>query len=156
MSSNIFLTKLSEISGDRFDPLMVLYKKTTQAFKYDTVSFKDLLISNPMYGANEAGVERTDENEPRYIRITDIDEFGNLKDGLGVTAQVIEDKYFLNENDLLFARSGATVGKAYIHRKKDYECFFAGYMIRFIVDNNKINPYYVFLYTQLEDRKSVV
>ena len=43
MSSNIFLTKLSEISGDRFDPLMVLYKKTTQAFKYDTVSFKDLL-----------------------------------------------------------------------------------------------------------------
>ena len=66
MSSNIFLTKLSEISGDRFDPLMVLYKKTTQAFKYDTVSFKDLLISNPMYGANEAGVERTDENEPDF------------------------------------------------------------------------------------------
>jgi type I restriction enzyme S subunit len=156
MSSNIFLTKLSEISGDRFDPLMVLYKKTTQAFKYDTVSFKDLLISNPMYGANEAGVERTDENEPRYIRITDIDEFGNLKDGLGVTAQVIEDKYFLNENDLLFARSGATVGKAYIHRKKDYECFFAGYMIRFIVDNNKINPYYVFLYTQLDIYKKWV
>lgn len=156
MSLNVFLTKWSEISGDRIDPLMVLYKKTTQSFKYETVAFEDLLLSNPMYGANEAGVKRTDENEPRYIRITDIDEFGNLKDGLGVTAQVIEDKYFLNENDLLFARSGATVGKAYIHRKKDYECFFAGYMIRFIVDNNKINPYYVFLYTQLDIYKKWV
>ncbi|MDN5063954.1 restriction endonuclease subunit S [Aliarcobacter butzleri] len=156
MSSNIFLTKWSEISGDRFDPLMVLYKKTTQAFRYETVSFKDLLLSNPMYGANEAGVERTDENEPRYIRITDIDEFGNLKDGLGVTAQVIEEKYFLNENDLLFARSGATVGKAYIHRQRPYECFFAGYMIRFVVDSDKIDPYYVFLYTQLDIYKKWV
>lgn len=156
MSSNVFLTKWSEISGGRFDPLMVLYKKTTQSFKYETIPFKDLLLSNPMYGANEAGIERTDENEPRYIRITDIDEFGNLKDGLGVTAQVIEEKYFLNENDLLFARSGATVGKAYIHRKRDYECFFAGYMIRFVVDSDRIDPYYVFLYTQLDIYKKWV
>lgn len=150
MSENIFYTKFSEISGDRFDPQMVLYKTSTNQFKYDTVLFKDLLFTNPMYGANEAGIERTNEDEPRYIRITDIDEFGNLKEGLGVTAQVIEEKYFLNENDLLFARSGATVGKAYIHRKRDYECFFAGYMIRFVVDSNKIDPYYVFLYTQLD------
>jgi type I restriction enzyme S subunit len=156
MSANVFLTKWSGISGDRFDPLMVLYKKTTQAFKYEVVSFKDLLLSNPMYGANEAGIDRTDEKEPRYIRITDIDEFGNLKDGLGVTAQVVEEKYFLNENDLLFARSGATVGKAYIHRNRDYECFFAGYMIKFVVDSEKIDPYYVFLYTQLDIYKKWV
>lgn len=156
MSENIFFTKFSEISGDRFDPQMVLYKKSTNSFRYDTVLFKDLLLSNPMYGANEAGSERTNENEPRYIRITDIDEFGNLKNGLGVTAKVIESKYFLNEDDLLFARSGATVGKAYIHRKKDYDCFFAGYMIRFIVDPNKINPYFIFLYTQLDIYKQWV
>lgn len=156
MNKNIFYTKFSEISGDRFDPQMVLYKKSTNSFRYDTVLFKDLLLSNPMYGANEAGSERTNENEPRYIRITDIDEFGNLKDGLGVTAKVIESKYFLNEDDLLFARSGATVGKAYIHRKKDYNCFFAGYMIKFIVDPNKINPYFIFLYTQLDIYKQWV
>lgn len=150
MAENIFYTKFSEISGDRFDPQMVLYKKSTNSFKYDTVALKDLLLSNPMYGANEAGSERTNKNEPRYIRITDIDEFGNLKDGMGVTAKIIENKYFLNEDDLLFARSGATVGKAYIHRKKDYDCFFAGYMIKFVVDTNKINPYFIFLYTQLD------
>lgn len=156
MSENIFYTKFSEISGDRFDPQMVLYKKSTNSFRYNTVLFKDLLLSNPMYGANEAGSERKNKNEPRYIRITDIDEFGNLKDGLGVTAKVIESKYFLNENDLLFARSGATVGKAYIHRKKDYNCFFAGYMIKFIIDSNKINPYFIFLYTQLDIYKQWV
>ncbi len=65
MAENIFYTKFSEISGDRFDPQMVLYKKSTNSFKYDTVALKDLLLSNPMYGANEAGSERTNKN-PNY------------------------------------------------------------------------------------------
>lgn len=134
---NIFYINRSEIE-ERFDPKMLLYKQKTQSFAFDTYRLKDLIIKNPQYGAGEAGIERKSVNQPRYIRITDINEYGLIDkiEELGVTAENIEDKYILNNNDILFARSGATVGKAYIHYQNlfPYKCFFAGYMIRFVVD----------------------
>ncbi|MEH2412270.1 restriction endonuclease subunit S [Nostoc sp.] len=95
---------------------------------------------------------------PRYIRITDIDITGNLIQGLGVTANNIEQKHILNNNDLLIARSGNTVGKSYLHKSDnvDYECFFAGYMIRFIIDTNKSLPDYIFYYLQSKPYKQWV
>lgn len=156
MSANTFLAKLSELSGDRFDPQMVLYNRKTSTLKYPTFPLKHFLCASPMYGANEPGINRKNLDEPRYIRITDIDEFGNLNDEIGATAENIEDKYYLDENDLLFARSGATVGKTYIHRTKAYPCFFAGYMIKFKIDPAKMNPYFVFTYTQLNTYKEWV
>lgn len=54
-----------------------------------------------------------------------------------------------NENDILIARSGATAGKAYIHRELPYTCLYAGYLIRFIVNPKIILPDYLFTYTQL-------
>jgi len=111
-----------------------------------------LLKQKPQYGANEASKPRFSLQEPRYVRITDIDEYGLLKNNIGVTAESIENQYILNDNDILFARSGATVGKTYIHKldNTNYSCFFAGYMIRFVVDETKISPDYVFAYTQLK------
>lgn len=144
------------MSGDRFDPQMVLYNRKTNAFKYPTFPLKHFLYASPMYGANESGIIRKNTDEPRYIRITDIDEFGNLNEDIGATAENIEDKYYLDENDLLFARSGATVGKTYLHKGKTYPCFFAGYMIKFKIDPAKINPYFVFTYTQLNTYKEWV
>lgn len=157
INSKFFLINRSELEG-RFDPDMVLYNRLTKSYNYPTIKLKNLLIKNPQYGANESGIERKNNKEPRYIRITDIDEYGLLKDKIGVSAENIEQKYFLNNNDILFARSGATVGKAYIHRKNnfDYECFFAGYMIRFCVDNSKILADYLFTYTQLNIYKEWV
>lgn len=75
---------------------------------------------------------------------------------MGVTAANIEDKYILFENDILIARSGATVGKSYIHKKTPYTCFFAGYLIRFIIDKSKALPEYIFTYTQLNTYKEWV
>ena len=156
MKEKIFLTKWSEISGNRWDPKYINYQKRTKFFRYKPVELKKLILQEPMYGANEPSCERKSIKEPRYIRITDIDEFGNLKDEIGVTAKVIEKKYFLNENDLLFARSGATVGKTYIHKKKDYDCFFAGYLIKFVIDESKVDPNFIFYYTQLDIYKEWV
>lgn len=155
--NKIFLVKRSELA-ERFDPDMVLYSRKAKSYLYETVPLKSLLKRPPQYGANESGIERTSENEPRYIRITDINEFGLLNDSIGVTAEKIEKKYILNNNDILFARSGATVGKAYLHRTEsvNYECFFAGYMIRFVVDEKKILPTYLFTYTQLSTYKDWV
>jgi type I restriction enzyme S subunit len=148
-SNKVFIVKRSEL--ERFDPEMALYSKKVFNFNFETKNLGKVLLKKPQYGANESGTERLTDEQPRYIRITDIDENGLLINNLGVTANTIESKYFLKNNDILIARSGNTVGKAYIHKSKNinYECFFAGYMIRFIVDENIILPEYVFTYTQL-------
>ncbi|WP_286927797.1 restriction endonuclease subunit S [Flavobacterium sp. UBA4197] len=155
--NKIFIINRSELV-DRWDGDMVLYNKILHNFKYNIVSLKSLLIKNPQYGANESGVTRASFLEPRYVRITDIDEYGLLKNEIGVTAQNIESRFILDNDDILFARSGNTVGKAYIHKKDtvNYDCFFAGYMIRFVVDKSKILPDYLFAYTQLGAYKNWV
>lgn len=143
----VFILQKSELEK-RFDPSWYVYLKSIEGFKQKSIPLKELLISNPQYGANEIGIERNSVSEPRYIRITDINEFGELKNELGKTASNIEEKYFLEENDLLLARSGNTVGKSYLHKNIGYNCFFAGYMIRFKINILKVNPKYIFVFTQ--------
>lgn len=137
---------------DRLDPDMILYRRKLLSFAYPVKQLKSLTKAKPQYGSNQAGIERDSGEQARYIRITDINEYGLLKNNLGATAEFVEEKYLLNDNDVLFARSGATVGKAYLHKSDavDYECFFAGYMIRFLIDENLLLPDFLFFYTQLE------
>lgn len=85
------------------------------------------------------------DGKVRYIRITDIDDDGNLR-GEKVSPNKIEQKYFLQKGDLLFARSGATVGKTYLHNKEE-NFQYAGYLIRFRF-NNKIIPKYTYFFTK--------
>lgn len=146
-----YCVNLNNIIGQRYDFSYVSYRRCTSQYKYPTVVLSKLLKCKPQYGAGEAGIIRNNSVIARYIRITDITEDGLLIDCLGATAQNIEDKYILNNNDILIARSGNTVGKSYIHRSEyvNYPCFFAGYMIRFIVDETKMHPAYLFVYTQL-------
>lgn len=155
-SNKIFIVQRSEIEG-RLDPKMTLYNRKVQHSLYPKAKLKDLLVSKPQYGAGEPGIERKSQLEPRYIRITDIDDNGLVSDDdLGATANIVEDKYILNKDDILIARSGATVGKAYIHKPTPYDCFFAGYLIRFVVNRNKALPDYVFSYTLLNAYKEWV
>lgn len=109
---------------------------------------KHLLKSPLLYGANESGVP-FDEKLPRYIRITDISMDGNLKDygKLSLTEEMAQG-YILEDNDILFARSGATVGKAFIYKKEYGLSAFAGYLIKASLNEEKVIPQYLFLYTQ--------
>lgn len=155
-NNKVFIVQRSEIEG-RLDPKMALYNRKVQDSLYPKVKLKDVLVCKPQYGASEPGVPRSSIKEPRYIRITDIDENGLIShDELGATAKIIENKYILCENDILIARSGATVGKAYIHKPALYDCFFAGYLIRFIINTDKALPEYIFTYTQLNAYKEWV
>ena len=155
-NNKVFILQRSEIEG-RLDPKMALYNRKVLHSLYPKVRLKDVLLCKPQYGASEPGVPRSSIKEPRYIRITDIDENGLIShDELGATAKIIEDKYILCENDILIARSGATVGKAYIHKPALYDCFFAGYLIRFIINTDKALPEYIFTYTQLNAYKEWV
>lgn len=94
------------------------------------------LLSEPLkYGANEAA-ELTDTDLPRYIRITDVNEDGSLRDDtFRSLSNDIAEPYLLNEGDILLARSGATVGKTFIYRNFWGVAAYAGYLIRARIDN---------------------
>ncbi len=141
------MTKFSEVEGGRLDPeyaLKIEYLNSIES-KYPFVLLKNILEKQPQYGANEEAITGNPLTDIRYIRITDIDELGNLKPDTYKTAALIENQYILHINDLLFARSGATAGKCYIH-KVDMPSIFAGYLIRFILKQNLANPDYVFYF----------
>lgn len=107
---------------------------------------KHILRMPMQYGANETGI-KYDENLPRYIRITDISNNNQLKD-VGKLSLSFEqaEGYYLKEGDILFARSGATVGKTFIYEGKYGKCAFAGYLIRASLKKNVI-PKFVYYYT---------
>jgi restriction endonuclease S subunit len=149
----IFLLNFSDLDS-RYDPKYNKYlQKYQQTFKA-SFGIGELLTKKPMYGANERAV--TYNGNCRYIRITDIDEFGLLKNTGLKSAKFENMKYQLKFNDILFARSGATVGKTYIHKDKSLNAIFAGYMIRFKIDDKKVSPDYIFIYTQLNIYKEWV
>ena len=90
------------------------------------------IASSFEYGLNVAAKEYDGEN--KYIRITDIDDNTHefLTDSL--TSPDIDltgaDNYKLIEGDILFARTGASVGKSYIYRNSDGLVYYAGFLIR--------------------------
>jgi type I restriction enzyme S subunit len=115
------------------------------------VRLGDCCRGAPEYGANAPAVEH-DQSLPRYIRITDIDESGRLIRHPTVSVRLEgNEKHILEDGDFLFARSGATVGKTYLHDARDGWAVYAGYLIRFRVDPTVLLPQYLRLYTQTHD-----
>ncbi len=113
----------------------------------DRIKLKYLTNKPLMYGANESAVSE-DKDKPRFIRITDINEDGSLKDTTFKSLDLEKAKpYLLKKNDILFARTGATVGKTYIHSNDELSCF-AGYLIKFESDINKLLPKLLFYYSK--------
>lgn len=112
---------------------------------WDIKKVKYLIQEKLSYGANESA-ELDDENLPRYIRITDIDERGNLKRETFKSLPLeIAQNYIVKKHDILLARSGATVGKSYIH-KEDKEASYAGYLIK-LRAKNLIVAEYIYYFT---------
>jgi len=105
----------------------------------------EISLLKSQYGS---GAKRVDfDGEVRYVRITDIEDNGALKQGDMVSPSVIEDNCFLKEGDLLFARSGS-VGRTYLHQPKDTLKYqFAGYLIRFKINPDVADSKYVFYLT---------
>ena len=112
---------------------------------WDLYKLKFLLSEHLMYGANESA-ERENESYPRYIRITDIDEDGNLKPDTFVSLSPTKAApYLLKKGDILFARSGATAGKTFLF-KEDTQACFAGYLIKASL-GDRLLPEYLSYYT---------
>ena len=121
---------------------------------YPLITIDDLSLSKGEYGAQSASTEY-DPNRPRYVRITDINDDGTLNDDVVSSVNVNDDEqYKLSYGDFLFARMGATVGKTYAYRSGNQ--IFAGYLIRYKLNLEKILPEYLYAYTRLEEYKNWV
>lgn len=88
----------------------------------------------------------------KYIRITDIsDENGRFIPSPLTSPSFYDNHYVVQENDLLIARTGASVGKTYLYVKQDGRLIFAGFLMRINITN--AHSKYVFYQTQTESYK---
>ena len=108
----------------------------------------DLCHNTGDYGINAPAIPYQ-EDLPTYLRITDIDGWGKfIKTDKVSVNNPNSSQYILREGDIVFARTGATVGKTYLYAPKDGQLIFAGFLIRFTPNPNKIIPYYIKVYTE--------
>ena len=107
-----------------------------------------ILSEPPRYGATESGFPHN-EGWPRYIRITDLSSDGSLRPhNARYLPPELADAYMLSDMDLLVARSGATVGKAFLYRTSHGPACFAGYLIRFRIHSRTFLPEIAEAWTQ--------
>ena len=100
------------------------------------------------YGAN-AAAEHTDPAWPRYLRITDFSKNGTLRKDTfrSLPLQTAKD-YLVEPGDVLLARSGATVGKAFLVDEETGIACHAGYLIRARPNRSILHPSFFFAFTQ--------
>ena len=108
----------------------------------------EVLSKNPDYGINAAAVE-FDDTLPTYLRITDISEEGKyLSENKVSVDNNLSNAFYLEDDDIVFARTGASVGKTYLYNKNDGKLVFAGFLIRVKVNLEIIISKYLFYITQ--------
>lgn len=109
------------------------------------------LSSSFEYGLNAAAKEFDGTN--KYIRITDIDDATRefLQDDLTSPDISLDgaENYQLKEGDIVFARTGASVGKTYIYKNSDGLVYYAGFLIRARIQA-EYSPEFVFQNTLTE------
>ena len=104
-------------------------------------------VSLPLeYGMNAAAKEY--DGTHKYIRITDINDETNKYIGQPIVSPdgQLDDKYIVSEDDILFARTGASTGKTYLYNKADGLLYYAGFLIRAHI-KPEYNSYFVFSQT---------
>ena len=115
---------------------------------WEVKKLKNVVKGKLKYGANESA-ELEDVFFPRYIRITDFGDDGKLRDDTFKSLPFeIANEYLLEKGDILFARSGATVGKTFQFKNYQGLACFAGYLIKASPDENKILSDFLYLFTK--------
>jgi len=122
-------------------------KKVKIESKYKIVRIGQ--IAQTQYGFTD---KATDKGEIRYLRITDLNDDGSINlfnDAKFITPnEEVKKQFLLNDNDIIIARSGS-VGKSAIYKSKKYDkMIFASYLIRLIINTEKVIPYYLFNFTK--------
>lgn len=112
---------------------------------------KNLLAIPLSYGLNVSSDEDK-EDWPRYIRITDFDDYNKLDSNTFKSLPLhIAEPALLEDGDLLFARSGATVGKTFLYTQLPNGACYAGYLIRARFNKKSVLPKFVSYFTKGEE-----
>ena len=115
---------------------------------WEVRSFRSTLAEPPSYGINAPAVP-FDGSLPTYLRITDIGNDGRFRPTPRVSVRGAQATgYFLRPGDLVFARTGASVGKSYLYDRRDGPLVFAGFLIRTTPDPTRLRPAFVAYYVQ--------
>ena len=93
------------------------------------------------YGLNIES-ESYEDSGVRFLRVTDIDSDGTVKqrDGVYLNSSKIPQEYYLKKGDVIFARSGS-VGKSTLIASISYPMSFAGYLVRFSFDHINVSKF---------------
>ena len=106
------------------------------------------LASSFEYGLNAASKSYDGIN--KYIRITDIDDETRTFLDTDLTSPdcdlSLSENYLLKDGDILFARTGASVGKTFIYKAFNGVVYYAGFLIRARLKEN-CSPQFVFYNT---------
>ena len=135
--------------GDKPNVPCIRFRGFTEPWERKTI--KELMQFPLDYGLNIAAKKY--DGRRKYLRITDIDEDTRIfvkKDITSPNLENIPSCYQLSEGDIVFARTGASVGKTYLYNKMDGEVYFAGFLIRgkIKIEND---PYFIFTNTLTEE-----
>ena len=112
--------------------------------KNEIKTLGELSVDNKgSYGIAASAVEYSEELYT-YLRISDITDDGriNKNDLKSVNEQNAED-YLLKPNDIVFARTGGSTGRNYFYDGNDGQFVYAGFLIKFSIDPQKVNPKYI-------------
>lgn len=138
-------------SPDAFVEVPAGYKRTEVGVipeDWRVLPLRVCLSKSPEYGINAAAVP-FDDNLPTYLRITDIGDDGRFRPSPRVSVKHSNvAAYFLSKGDLVFARTGASVGKSYLYNPNDGPLVFAGFLIRVSPDSTVLEPSYLAYYIQ--------
>ena len=115
--------------------------------EYKTHTLDEISRGKGSYGIAASAVP-FDSSLFTYLRITDINDDGSLnKSGLTSVDEDNAGNYLLKPNDIVFARTGNSTGRAYFYDGSDGELVYAGFLIKFSLDESKVNPRILKYYT---------
>lgn len=151
MGINIQMTEKEYLQqGNKKNPLGMIPRN------WKILRLGDMCYNKGDYGLNAPAIDYSN-NMPTYLRITDIDDNGKFRteDIKSVDNPMAKD-YYLKDGDIVFARTGATVGKTYLYNPKDGQLVYAGFLIKFSPNRDIILPYYLKIYTETNMYKNWV
>lgn len=114
------------------------FHNTTIPSDWKVKTLGDCCLVKGEYGINAAAIKYS-EKLPTYIRITDVDDDGNYSTIKKVSVDdESSTRFILEKGDIVFVRTGATVGKTYLYDERDGELVFAGFLIRYRPDEKQL------------------
>lgn len=150
MYESSLMDKLEEekrLRKEQFDAYAIrLLTGENERKEYENVELKQ--IAKFSYGYTD---KAKDAGSVRFIRITDIDENGFLKNNDAKYIDYSEDveKYMLHKGDIVMARTGATYGKT-LHVPNDEPAAYASFLIKISFDNSIMDNKFYWFFTRTQ------